>query len=167
MGVARPVGPTRTHRAFDAEARPSRALLPSHGSTLPLTMEPSTPVVFNRSDCPYGCGASLEPGLRWQATPCRRCGRPLYPLNEAMDDEGRLLWPPASVPRPPEADKTGAVVWYVVGEEEAGARKAATQGLRDASHDRACRQQILALSGLLLILVVVVALALYLVIRGG
>jgi hypothetical protein len=127
-------------------------------------MEPPTPVVFNRSDCPYGCGASLEPSLRWQATPCRRCGRPLYPLNEALDDEGQLLWPPATVPRPPEAGKPGVVVWYVVGEEDAGARKAATQGMRDASHNRACREQILVLIFLLLIVVVALAVALYLVV---
>ena len=137
------------------------AWLGSRGVTLRLTMEPPTPVVYNRSDCPYGCGATLEPGLRWQATPCRRCGRPLYPLDEALDDEGRLLWPPASVPRPPEVGRPGVVVWYVVGEEDAGARKAATQGLRDASHNRACRQQALVLIILLLIAVVVLALALY------
>ena len=76
-------------------------------------------IVFNRSDCPYGCGAPLAPDLRWQGTPCKRCGRPLYPLAATTGREGQTLWPPASVPRPPDVGPPGTQVWYVVGEEDA------------------------------------------------
>ena len=124
----------------------------------------SPTVVFNRSDCPYGCGAALDANLRWQATPCRECGRPLYPLHEALDNEGRRLWPPETVPRPAEAARPGSDVWYVVGEHDAAARKAATQGLRDDLHDRACREQLLILVALLIAVVAVIGIALYVVV---
>ena len=50
-----------------------------------------TRYVYNRSDCPYGCGAPLVPNLRWEATPCQGCGRPLYPLSAKVDEHGRAL----------------------------------------------------------------------------
>jgi hypothetical protein len=78
----------------------------------------STRVVYNRSDCPYGCGAPLAPNLRWIRTPCHGCGRRLYPLSATVDDDGRVLWPPARIPAPPEAGLPDVVVWYVVGEED-------------------------------------------------
>ena len=81
-------------------------------------MEDQRRIVFNRSDCPYGCGAELPSKLRWQATPCPRCGRPLHPLGSVSDDEGRVLWPPASVPRAPEEGQPGVRVEYVVTDEE-------------------------------------------------
>ena len=71
-------------------------------------------IVFNRSDCPYGCGAELPPKLRWQATPCPRCGRPLYPLGPVIDEEGRVLWPPANVRRSSEEGQPGVRVQYIV-----------------------------------------------------
>jgi len=76
-------------------------------------MEAELRIVFNRSDCPYGCGAEL-PNLRWQRTPCPRCGRPIYQLSSVVDEEGRVLWPTASVPRSPEEGQPGVTVQYVV-----------------------------------------------------
>ena len=125
-------------------------------------MEPKARVVYNRSDCPYGCGTLLAPDLRWQGTPCEGCGRPLYPLSDVVDGEQRVLWPPAGIPRPPEVGLPGVQVWYVVGEEEARDRialsKASTQRRVDAAEERSC-----LVIGLVLILVLVVALALFVV----
>ena len=89
-------------------------------------------VVFDRADCPYGCGTPLAAGLRWQATPCRGCGRPLHPVGPVVDEDGRQLWPSASVPRPPPVPQ-GTEFWYVVREEDAAeriaiVRKIARQG---------------------------------------
>ena len=135
------------------------ALLPSR------LMETPSREVFNRSDCPYGCGAPLDPQLRWQATPCRQCGRPLYPVGEIADPEGRIVWPPANVPRPPEAGLPGVQVWYVVGDEEAQARKAIGKAAWEehaaALEERTCLQTCLLLALVLIIVVVVVALAVY------
>jgi hypothetical protein len=59
-----------------------------------------------------------------QATPCRGCGRPLYPVGSILDDAGQEVWPPASVSRPPMPVPADSEFWYVVGEEEAGERNA-------------------------------------------
>ena len=75
-------------------------------------------IVFNRSDCPYGCGAELPPRLRWQSTPCPRCGRTYYTTGAIVDDEGRVLWPPASIPRSPEEGQPDVRVQYVVSDED-------------------------------------------------
>lgn len=79
--------------------------------------------VFNRPDCPYGCGAPLAPTLRWQATPCGGCGRPLHPVAAVVDADGRQVWPLASVPGPPTVPPD-AEFWYVVREEDAAERVA-------------------------------------------
>ena len=123
-------------------------------------------VVFNRSDCPYGCGEMLPATFRWQVTLCRRCGRSMHRLGDAIDEEGRLLWPPASVPRPPEAGQPDVEVEYVVDEAEAVARRAATRHFGDASHDRACREQLLVLLIGLILVVVVLALIVYVVVSA-
>src|SRR5436190_22791312 len=81
-------------------------------------------IVFNRSDCPYECAAELPPKLRWQVTPCPRCRRPFHTFGSIHDDEGRVLWPPASVPRSPEEGQPGVRVKYVVTAEEAREAKA-------------------------------------------
>jgi hypothetical protein len=117
-------------------------------------------IVFNRPDCPYGCGAALAPDLRWQETPCHRCGRPLFPLT-ATEADGQVLWPPPSIPRPAEAGQPDVQIWYVVGEEDAreaiAISRVQTQRRLDASDEKACR-----LVTILLIAVgVVVAAALY------
>jgi hypothetical protein len=75
-------------------------------------------IVFNRSDCPYGCGAELPPKLRWQVTPCARCRRPLHQRSAIVDEEGRVLWPPEGVPRPPDEGQHGVRVQYVVTAED-------------------------------------------------
>lgn len=36
-----------------------------------------------------------------------------------MDGRGRVRWPPARIPSPPEAGLPDVLVWYVVGEEDA------------------------------------------------
>jgi hypothetical protein len=80
----------------------------------------STEVVYNRTDCPYGCGTALPTRLYRSATPCPGCQRPLYAhwaLHSNSDDRGEL-WPPQDVPRPPLVPPHGAEVWYVIGEED-------------------------------------------------
>lgn len=86
-------------------------------------MQAEMRVVYNRADCPYGCGEPLPDRLRWQGTPCPRCERPLHPLGSIDDQEGRTLWPPAHVPKAPEAGQPGVTVWYVVREDEVPERK--------------------------------------------
>jgi hypothetical protein len=136
-------------------------------------MDPDERVVYNRADCPYGCGEPLAPRLRWQATPCRRCGRLQYPLREvvaladgSLDADGdiRVLWPPASVPRPPDADQPGVDVWYVVGEEEAqeaAAIRNEETGSRVLASEESCLRTCGLLALGLIIVVVVAAVALY------
>jgi hypothetical protein len=128
-------------------------------------METQSRWIFNRPDCPYGCGAPLDSKLRWQATPCHRCGRPLYPAIEVTDLEGRSIWPPASVPRPPEAGEPDVGVYYVITEEEAQAREAIGKPIweahRAASKNRACMQTLSCLAAVLFVMLVVVALAFY------
>ena len=117
-------------------------------------------VVYNRADCPYGCGELLPENLRWQGTPCRRCGRPLYPLSSIDDQEGRILWPPAHIPRPPEAGQPDVTVWYVVREDEAPEGKAISraeiQRRVDKSDERSCTIVIAVLVSVLLVAVVLV-----------
>jgi hypothetical protein len=71
--------------------------------------------VFDRDDCPYGCGTSLSPDLRWSGTPCTGCGHPLHvraddPRATAAGSRGTA----------PDADVTasGRRVWHVMTETE-------------------------------------------------
>jgi hypothetical protein len=116
-------------------------------------------VVYNRADCPYECGEPLPENLRWQGTPCRRCGRPLFPLHSVEDDDGSVLWPPEEIPRPPEAGQPGVTVWYVVREDQApegvSISHAASQRRVDKSEEQSCTI-VIAVLALVLIAAVVV-----------
>ncbi len=106
-------------------------------------------IVYNRPDCPYDCGEPLPPKLRWQATPCPRCGRALYPLSEVVNDAGEVLWPPAEVPRPSEAGLPSVDVWYVVrkddGEKGVEIAHADAQHRSDRSENESCSLILIAL----------------------
>jgi ribosomal protein S30 len=81
-------------------------LRPEHGSssTAPTVRTVAAP------SCP--------PKLRWQVTPCARCRRPLHQRSAIVDEEGRVLWPPEGVPRPPDEGQHGVRVQYVVTAED-------------------------------------------------
>jgi hypothetical protein len=120
------------------------------------SMKPNAGVVYNRSDCPYGCGTRLAPNLRWQGTPCQGCGRPLYPLSETRDSKGKVIWPPSDVPRPPEAGLPGVTVWYVVTEEAAPAGVAVSwaESLERVNRsEEGCLLQVLLIGGVILVAV--------------
>lgn len=127
-------------------------------------MQPKMRVVYNRADCPYGCGEPLPERLRWQGTPCPRCGRPLHPLGPIDDQEGGILWPPAHIPRPPEAGQPDVTIWYVVREDEAPERKATSraeiQRRVDMSDERSRTTVIAVIVSVLLVSVLLVAMAL-------
>jgi len=95
-----------------------------------------TRFVYNRSDCPYGCGSPLPHDLRWIKTPCPGCGRPLYPLTAARND----LWPPPHVPHPSGLLLDDAVLLYVVTEEEARAKDAMLASEDSRIEQRGCSQ---------------------------
>jgi len=95
-----------------------------------------TRFVYNRSDCPYGCGSPLPHDLRWIKTPCPGCGRPLYPLIAARDDG----WPPAHVPQPFGLLLDDAVLLYVVTDEEAQAKDRVIDKALSDSEQRGCSQ---------------------------
>ena len=111
--------------------------------------------VFNRPDCPYGCGTPLASKLRWQATPCRGCGRPLYPVAAVVDDAGRQIWPPSSVPRPPTVPPD-AESWYVVREEDADERTAVLRKIaqRGKKSEEGCLTVVLTFLGFAVMAVV-------------
>src|SRR5512139_4068598 len=107
-------------------------------------------VVYNRDDCPYGCGRALPLNLRWSATPCRGCERPLYPDSAILGDDGEELWPPADVPRPSVTPPAGAEIWYVVGEQDHGERM---RIWNDMIQDRLARKEGCADVGLMAVIV--------------
>ena len=117
-------------------------------------------IVFNRTDCPYGCGAEVPLKLRWHVTPCPRCQRPWHLESSLQDAEGRPLWPAASVPRPPEAGQPGVLIEYVVTEEdhrELSAIRASTPEAEQARARRARSDEWTCL-GCFVVLVVIVVL---------
>ncbi len=128
------------------------------------TMQAKMRVVYNRADCPYGCGEPLPERLRWQGTPCPRCGRPLHPLGPIDDQEGGILWPSAHIPRPPEAGQPDVTIWYVVREDEAPERmaisRAEIQRRGDTSDERSRTTVIAVIVSVLLVSVFLVAMAL-------
>lgn len=134
------------------------------GAILSATMQTEMRVVYNRADCPYGCGEPLPERLRWQGTPCPRCGRPLHPLGPIDDQEGGILWPPAHIPRPPEAGQPDVTIWYVVREDEAPDRMAISwaelQRRGDMSDERYRTTVIAVIVSVLLVSVLLVATAL-------
>lgn len=112
-------------------------------------MDAEVRVLYNRPDCPYYCGEPLPPKLRWQGPPCPRCGRPLYPFSEVVNDAGEVLWPPPVVPRPSEAGLPGVTVWYVVrkdeGEKGVEIAEAEAQRRSDRSENESCSLILIAL----------------------
>jgi hypothetical protein len=88
---------------------------------------PPPGVVFNRSDCPYGCGTSLPANLRW-TRPCPGCGRTLHPVLPCWPDAGgrgpagEEVWPTVDVPRLPDPLPPGSQVWYVITDDESAER---------------------------------------------
>jgi hypothetical protein len=120
-------------------------------------------IVYNRPDCPYGCGAALAPNLRWQGTPCQGCGRPLFPLTDVVTD-GAVLWPPPRIPGPPENDQPDVQVWFVVGEEDALERRAISNRETQRAIDKSDEGCLLVTIVIVLIGGAVAAVAVYLLV---